>query len=101
MPLWRGCRQACESNGIKTFRQGEVRHFNRAHLVRSLALQPGDSRRVKTELQHIRITGEELTAEKGRNWYEFTACGPGLNSLSWPPDFHQDSQGVFGKQCNE
>lgn len=95
MPLWGGCKQACESSVIRTFvQEGEGWHSTEPTWLAPL-------RRVKTELQHIGITEEEGTTEKGRNWCELTARSPGLNSLSWSPDFHQDNQGVFGKQCNE
>lgn len=73
--------------------------FNQRPPSCSLALGSNPTRRVKAELQHIGVTAEGGTTQDGR--CELTVCSSRLNSLSLSLDFHQDSQGVFGKQCNE
>ena len=81
----------------KKFQAGRGRPaFKRDHLLGSLAR--GSNLPI---LQHTGNTGDEGTTQKGDNQCELTAWSPGLKSLNWPPDFHQDNQGVFGKQHNE
>lgn len=62
MPLWGGCRQAYESNEIRTFgaRMRAGWHSTAPTWSVSLpGLQPGNPRRVKMQLQHIGVTAKE------------------------------------------
>lgn len=101
MPLCGGCNQACESSGVRTFgaRTGGLA-FNSPHLVGFLAL--GAKLAIPGGLKQnfsIQLRREELQSREGS--CELTDSSSGLNSFSSSLDFHQDSQGVFGKQCDE